>query len=103
MQTGTCTGILKGLCSVLERKGNTFIFVTAAATSPSPCTHILPITLETVKLSGWITNRRRNAPSPCAHILPITLETVKLSGWITNRCRHTPSPHAHILPSDYLD
>ena len=33
---GTCRGILKGLCSVLEKRGNTFIFVTATATPPPP-------------------------------------------------------------------
>src|SRR4029434_8067213 len=36
--------------------------------APSPWTHILPISLETLKLSGSFTNRRCHAPSPCTHI-----------------------------------
>src|SRR4029434_9317953 len=47
-------------------------------------------------------NRRRHAPSPWTHILPISLETVKLSGSITNRGRHAPSPRAHIPRFFYL-
>ena len=47
-------------------------------------------------------NRRRHAPSPCAHILPISLQNVKLSGSITNRRRHAPSPRAHIPRLFYL-
>src|SRR4029434_10305083 len=60
--------------------------------APSPWTHILPISLETLKLSGSITNRRRHAPVPWTHILPISLET------LTNRRRHAPVPWTHILP-----
>src|SRR4029434_10935722 len=44
--------------------------------APSTCTDILPITLKYVKLSGWITNRRRHAPSPRAHIPPVALVSV---------------------------
>src|SRR4029434_3505588 len=36
IDAGTCTGILKGSCSAREKRGNTFIFLTAAATPPSP-------------------------------------------------------------------
>src|SRR4029434_10924778 len=31
-----------------------------------------PTTLKTVKLSGYVTNRRHHAPSPCADIQPTT-------------------------------
>src|SRR4029434_11268889 len=37
-------------------------------------------------------NRRRHAPSPCSHIVPISLKNVKLSGSITNRRVTPPSP-----------
>src|SRR4029434_4053394 len=36
--------------------------------------------------------RHHHAPSPRTHILPITLKTVKLSGYITNRRHHAPLP-----------
>src|SRR4029434_9982545 len=91
--TGPCTGILKGHCSALEKRGNTYIFVTAA----SPWTHILPISLETLKLSGSITNHCRHH-APATHIQPISLETLKLSGSITNR-RHAPCIIFHPLSS----
>ena len=45
-------------------------------------------------------NRRRHAPSPWTHILPILLETVKLSGSITNR-RRQALPPTHIF-CDYF-
>src|SRR4029434_2869426 len=34
--SGTCTGIVKGHCSALEKSVNTLIFVTAAGTPPPP-------------------------------------------------------------------
>src|SRR4029434_8053070 len=41
-------------------------------------------------------NRHHHAPSPWTHILPISLKTLKWSGSITNRHRYAPSPRAHI-------
>src|SRR4029434_7350201 len=65
------------------------MFVTAATTPPPPAQILY------VKLSGYIASRR-HAPSPCTDILPITLNMFSYKGRSLTAVT-TPPPPAHIF------